>query len=232
MALTLLAVRIFLLAARVDTLPNASSLSAAIGIASSEMAFFWLSMGRSVCAALVPERARSGWEADDKRGIRDSGSIDFEVEALKSVLGCTGSMISAEGRRAGNMGTEGGDLRPLGSRGVSGMVGDPSPGSMSTSTRAPLLPIVMNLRGLAGAFLVCDLPFSSSWAMARLRLCPLGRRIGESSSTRRRRAAAEVTPHAGVGLSSMGDEADVCESCRIMCTSRLWALGPLAPAER
>ena len=78
---------------------------------------------------------------------------------------------------------------------------------------------VENFSGLVGAILTFSVDrkmlLPSSAALARLRLCPGTLRIGLSSSTSFNLAVALATPHAGVGLSSKGDEEEF-ESSLIM----------------
>ena len=83
-----------------------------------------------------------------------------------------------------------------------------------------------NLSGLVGgllAFSVAKKILCPSPALAKLRLCPGTLLIGLSSSTNFNLAVALATPHAGVGLSSGGEDDDILESSLIMLGSPVLA---------
>lgn len=99
-------------------------------------------------------------------------------------------------------------------RGICDNLGDPSLSSSSGSSMVLIVFVVICFSGLVGTsrrmpcLMAAEKMFlpSSLGPLARLLLCPGTFLIGLSSSASFSLAVAFATPHAGVGLSSAGDE--------------------------
>jgi hypothetical protein len=175
--------------------PNGSS-SSGTEMRSSEMAFFPPKVGRFSVSTVVPDRARTGWDAA-RRGMRDSN-----LPAKRFWLLAPISALS-DWRGAKNSGWAMLGPSVLGVGGVFDGV------SMSMPEDGTI-----GFSGLLGCRLFSPVPRrpAPSGPGLRLRLWPGTLRIGLSSSTNLSLAVALATPQAGVGLSSIGEDASLYSS--------------------